>query len=302
MKPSTRSPPAELDQTAVDQVFPRRSAHGTPERRPHPEVPAAGLSGDESDLEVDRDDVAHVRPSPRWPTTGNAVDTSAPRAARSVVTDVPQLESCAPGIGARHSGDGSCRHPVIDATPLARARSPTSSERRPSSGDTTPGWGNLGGPPAQWCGGAAWRPMRATVPVDPSAGKNGEPSPPTSVPHQHHAGRCGCASTAPVDPFRPARLRPPSDCSRARGEAEDARSTLSSMWFSGHTSRSAPRPLGVAPGPTGPGMIRSSPACAAATTERPAYQSVIVTPSKPHSSCSTSRSRGDSYGVPLTPL
>ena len=128
------------------------------------------------------------------------------------------------------------------------------------------------------------------------------------VARQHEAGRRGGAQLgghlalrprrAPA--ARPARRRPaPRRAPRGAAAAGPCRPPPPRS----RARRGRPATSASPHGPVGPGMTRSSAALPAASVERPAYQSDMTTPSKPHSSLSTSRSIGLSVIVePLTPL
>ncbi len=92
-----------------------------------------------------------------------------------------------------------------------------------------------------------------------------------------------------------------SSSAPTRRARRSSRRTLSSTTSSATVPSSTALTSASAQGPDGPGMDRSSPPSAVAVVLRAACQSETTTPSKPHSSLSTSRSRAG-FSVMLAPL
>ena len=173
---------------------------------------------------------------------------------------------------------------------------PGSAARRPSSGETVYAGMTVALPPPCVRALAALSPITATVPR--RAGSQGS-SPRFSSSTVPSMAACrakaapsstqaGSAGDPPNAPTRRARVR-----MRAT-----LRSTTASAISPDRTAATRASPHG----PSGPGMTRSCEALAAAS-DRTAVQSLITTPSKPHSLFSGVSSRSFSVAVvPLTEL
>ena len=156
----------------------------------------------------------------------------------------------------------------------------------------------------------------ATVTLDRDAGSSGR-APASLRSSTNEAAvarrsRSGLIMTAPFTspapasaggPGGPARLFEMNSGSRApsRRASRSSRRTLSSTTCSLTVPSSTALTSASAHGPAGPGMDRSSPPSAVAAVLRAACQSETTTPSKPHSSLSTSRSSAG-FSVMLAPL
>ena len=228
------------------------------------------------------------------PSPNPACHAYAPPSRRSRPSSAPSASrnrTSAPGPSGRRSSSGAAtefRVPARTPPSCATSTPSPSAARSPSSGATVYGGKTVALPPPSVRATAAFGPSTATRCSEPPVSGSRFPALRASTNEAAAASRSNAETTGASG----AGGSPGAAAPAARAPSPSTRSTFASTADSGtRPARTASTSAGPH-GPPGPGISRSIPARAGASVSHAAHQSDITSPSKPHSSFSTSASSG----------